>query len=280
MILQNLLPKATQCSFSENGSHFIYFSYAASTFSFACVNTAMSASSPSSNAVPSSLGANPTQSNSDLAPKNGFTFVLYALFSILIFLYLGSSGFLTTLPMYALRILRQFPPSPPARYEETLVMYSSIFAGLGAAFLGFLATASSSLFPSPPSPGTSYWMPSGLYPSTPNLLDNLPLFAIRSLLSFSSSARMRCRSLIAASFSFFRCCAMRFRCSLSICSRVLAISCPMNRRCFSRSIFSAFSVCSRSMRFALRRDLISAILACFSSAVRGFFNSVDSSKSE
>mmetsp|Transcript_21005 Transcript_21005/g.59946 ORF Transcript_21005/g.59946 Transcript_21005/m.59946 type:complete len:244 (-) Transcript_21005:964-1695(-) len=192
---------------------------------------------------------------------------------------LVSVGLSTTFETYALRIFRHLPPSPPARYELTLEMYSSILVALTELFCFLLLEASASSLLASSSASTSYWIASGLYPSTPNLDDSFPLLAARSRLSFSSSARIRARSFLKASFSRLRAKASRLRCSFSICSRVLDISLPMNRRCFSRSTLSTFSASSRSDRLAARSFLSSSTLASFSSGVNGLMRSVDSSKS-
>ena len=143
--------------------------------------------------------------------------------------------------------------------------------------LGLCAAGSS------PSPSLisvlSYWIADGAYPSTPSRPFNFPLFAIRSLLSFSNSAMIRAFSFFCSNFSRFRADASRFLWSLSISSFVFNISFPINLRCFSRWVWSTFSVSSLSARLAANSCLISRIFAAFSSGVRGLTIQVLSSKS-
>mmetsp|Transcript_6269 Transcript_6269/g.10475 ORF Transcript_6269/g.10475 Transcript_6269/m.10475 type:complete len:275 (+) Transcript_6269:465-1289(+) len=247
----------------------------------------------------------PTAFSRLVAPSNGATFDLKALLSVLIDLYFGSSGFSARFLTNKCSNFSALPPSPPVRYRMTVWMAlstrcartaGSVVSATGTAGAeeeeeeedAFFATgAGAGVAAAPAEPdeeealsaagggaapsatGWSYCMMEGLYPSTPSTEGSTPLFFLRISLSRAISARKRCRSFAASSFSRFIRSASLLRCSRWRSSCVCSIFCPRSRRSFSRRISSAFSCLTRSaLRWAIFSRM-AAVRAAFSSSDRG-----------
>mmetsp|Transcript_21686 Transcript_21686/g.31560 ORF Transcript_21686/g.31560 Transcript_21686/m.31560 type:complete len:215 (+) Transcript_21686:299-943(+) len=179
---------------------------------------------------------------------------------------------------------KAFPPSPPVRYRDIVLMAVSIVSAGGtpggavaecvacltgmafsftAATLVVLAGCSAEVSLA------SYFNAEGLYPSAPSTLGRTPLLALRSSLSLAISARRRSRSRLASNFSRFIFSASIFLIIRSRSSCVWLSFCPLSRRSFSRMMASCFSFSSLSRLRRAAFSFISCTFVALSSSVSG-----------